>query len=238
MPSQPGDASESSGSGASRRSAGERAADAAIAALDFERAQRPAQAAPSCAQCAAPISGCYFTLGAHLLCEPCQIALRAAKAPGNPAARALGAACLGALAAVVGSALWMVVTQLTGYEIGLIAIAVGFIVGAAVQIGARRVGGLPYQALAVFLTYSAIVMTYVPSIASTLQQGEELQQPAAAWIASIPIAYAAPLLLGFENAIGILIIAFALWQAARMNARAKLEFAGPFRLEARDPSLG
>jgi hypothetical protein len=64
--------------------------------------------------------------------------------------------------------------------------------------------------------------------------GDEL----AAWVAAIPIAYMLPFLMGFENAIGILIIGFALWQAFRMNARAKIDLQGPFRLEARDGSLG
>jgi hypothetical protein len=47
-----------------------------------------------------------------------------------------------------------------------------------------------------------------------------------------------PFLAGFENIIGILIIGFALWQAFRMNARVKIELQGPFRLEARDPTVG
>jgi hypothetical protein len=59
-----------------------------------------------------------------------------------------------------------------------------------------------------------------------------------AWVAAIPIAYMLPFLMGFENAIGILIIGFALWQAFRMNARAKIELQGPFRLEVRDAALG
>jgi len=60
-----------------------------------------------------------------------------------------------------------------------------------------------------------------------------------AWIASvILLAYMLPFMMGFENAIGILIIGFALWQAFRMNARAKIELQGPFRLEARDTALG
>jgi len=176
----------------------------------------------------------------------------------------------------------------------------------AVHIGARRVGGVAYQLLAVFLTYSAVVMTYVPMIANQIMANEGLQQEAqaglsdeaqtflpddsqtapsgdspttlsndsqtalsndwaeddgansassasenveapvtrpgmdelAAWVAAIPIAYMLPFLMGFENAIGILIIGFALWQAFRMNARAKIELQGPFRLEVRDGSLG
>jgi hypothetical protein len=146
----------------------------------------------------------------------------------------------------------------------------------AVHVGARRVGGRVYQLLAVFLTYSAIVMTYVPMIANQFMTTEGAQQEAqtalpddraegdtadfasdanagenvetpvtrpgvdelAAWVAAIPLAYMLPFLMGFENAIGILIIGFALWQAFRMNTRSKIELQGPFRLEVRDAALG
>ena len=280
MPKAPNDPGISTQSGAS---------DAALGSLDFDSADRTARV---CAQCATPITDRYFTLGSHVLCESCHHAFQNAKAPGNAASRFFGAAAIGTTAAAIGCALWMLVTELTGYEIGLIAIAVGYLVGMAVHIGSRRVGGVAYQLLAVFLTYSAIVMTYVPMIANEfmtnegLQQearaalsddsqttfsddsqttlpgdrteddtansapsadaGEDLETPAvepgadelAAWVAAIPIAYMLPFLMGFENAIGILIIGFALWQAFRMNARAKIELQGPFRLEVRDASLG
>ncbi len=249
---------------------------ASVDSLDFERAERPTQTAPVCAQCATPITDRYYTIGSHVLCEPCHFAFQNAKAPGNAATRFFGAAGLGTLAAAIGCALWMAVTKLTGYEIGLIAIAVGYLVGMAVQIGSRRVGGLAYQLLAVFLSYSAIVMTYVPPLADQMIASGEIQRGYAdgaaaagaedggpspdadpldggepdaaalspedaallAWISAIPIAYILPFLMGFENAIGILIIGFALWQAYRMNARAKIELQGPFRLEARDTAVG
>jgi len=263
------------------------ASHASIDSLDFERADRTTRV---CAQCGAPIADRYYTLGAHVLCESCQLAFRNARVPGNAATRFFGAAALGTLAAAIGCALWMLVTELTGYEIGLIAIAVGYVVGLAVHVGARRVGGPVYQCLAAFLTYTAIAMTYVPMIASQMISDEGFQPPTdsahsefwtpegsperaggpgaqdvegadrtaaagggedpeaaemnareravLAWIAAVPIAYALPFLMGFENAIGILIIGFALWQAFRMNARARLELHGPFRFAARDPALG
>jgi hypothetical protein len=284
------------------------ASDADLGSLDFERADKASHSASACAQCATPITDRYFTLGSHVLCESCHLAFQNAKAPGNAASRFFGATALGTVAAAIGCALWMLVTGLTGYEIGLIAIAVGYLVGMAVHIGARRVGGVAYQLLAVFLTYSAVVMTYVPMIANEIMANEGLQQEVptflpddsqaapsgdsqttlsndsqtapsgdsqtalsndwtaddtansapststredveppvtrpgmdelAAWVAAIPIAYMLPFLMGFENAIGILIIGFALWQAFRMNARAKIELQGPFRLEVRDASLG
>ncbi|MBW2693737.1 MAG: hypothetical protein JRE57_14080 [Deltaproteobacteria bacterium] len=253
------------------------ASDASIDSLNFERAETSTNTTPVCAQCATPITDRYYTIGSHVLCEPCHFAFQNAKAPGNAATRFFGAAGLGALAAALGCGLWMVVTKLTGYEIGLIAIAVGYLVGMAVQFGSHRVGGLVYQLLAAFLTYTAIVMTYVPIILSDVQGREnfesgfneaysepeadsEITDPAAdtaegessttapaeeeevmesAWIiGAILLAYALPFLAGFENAIGILIIGIALWQAFRMNARAKIELQGPFRLEARDTAVG
>ena len=253
-----------------------RAADAALDSLDFERAETSTNTTPVCAQCATPITDRYYTIGSHVLCEPCHFAFQNAKAPGNAATRFFGAAGLGVLAAAIGCALWMAVTELTGYEIGLIAIAVGYLVGMAVHIGSRRVGGLVYQLLAVFLAYSAIVMTYVPMIAAQLNASEEFHSELAAsgaeawaedqggdpatdaveseeaappvlspeqsakiaWIYAIPYAYMLPFLMGFENAIGILIIGFALWQAFRMNARAKIDLQGPFRLQAHETAVG
>jgi len=266
--------------------------NASIGSLDFERTEKASHSAPACAQCATPITDRYFTLGSHVLCESCHLAFQNAKAPGNAASRFFGAAALGTAAAAIGCALWMLVTKFTGYEIGLIAIAVGYLVGMAVHVGARRMGGVAYQLLAVFLTYSAIVMTYVPMIADQFMATEGARQEAqtersddsqatpssdsqttlsdewaedntansnrnadarenveapvtrpggdelTAWVAAIPIAYMLPFLMGFKNAIGILIIGFALWQAFRMNARAKIDLQGPFRLEARDGSLG
>ena len=274
--------------------------NASIDSLDFEHADRTSGTARTCAQCATPITDRYYTLGPHVLCESCHLAFQNVRAPGNAASRFFGAAALGTVAAAIGCALWMLVTELTGYEIGLIAIAVGYLVGMAVHVGARRVGGVAYQLLAVFLTYSAIVMTYVPMIANQFMATEGVQQevegdvsdeaqtflpddsqtapsdeaqtapsddwanddtansaPSAdvgedveapvtkpgvdelvAWVTAIPIAYMLPFLMGFENAIGILIIGFALWQSFRMNARAKIELQGPFRLEARDAALG
>jgi hypothetical protein len=74
------------------------------------------------------------------------------------------ALAFGVLAAGVGATIYFAILALTGYEIGLVAIVVGLIVGKAVHAGSRGRGGLGYQALAVALTYSAIVVTYIPFI--------------------------------------------------------------------------
>ncbi len=227
--------------------------DAASESLNFDRAEFDSNPGNVCAQCSTPITDTYFTVGTSMFCDRCHATLRAATAPGIGLTRFGGASALGGLAGVLGGGLWLLVTELTGYEIGLIAIAVGFLVGTGVRLGSRGIGGVVYQLLAVALTYSAIVMTYVPAIANEMIQSEEFQSEfqagveegtggeadaisikTGAWIVAIPFAFAVPFLLGFENIIGLLIIGFALWQAWKMNARESIDWKGPFRLGAGD----
>jgi len=59
----------------------------------------------------------------------------------------------------------------TGYEVGIIAIVVGVMVGGAVRKGSHARGGWLYQGLAMFLTYAAIVSTYVPEVAKGVLAG-------------------------------------------------------------------
>ena len=92
--------------------------------------------------------------------------------------------------------------------------------------GNRGVGGVPYQVLSVFLTYTAIVMTYVPFLLAEIDS----QSTAEALIVVIPIAYAVPFLAGFENVIGILIIGFALYQAWKMTVKREIVWGGPFQV--------
>ncbi len=71
------------------------------------------------------------------------------------------AALFGLGAAVLGSVIFYGVTALTGYELGLIGVLVGYLVGKAVRKGSGSTGGLQYQVLAIVLTYISIASTYV-----------------------------------------------------------------------------
>jgi hypothetical protein len=145
----------------------------------------------------------------------------------------------------------------TGYEIGLIAILVGFMVGWAVRRGAGGLGGRRYQLLALTLTYLAIGATYVPlamrqladepsgqsanpalgdeSSAATAGAGAVLLGVAAL----VLLAAAMPILLGISgfpsSLISLLIVGFALHQAWRMNGRLHLSFTGPFTVGGPGP---
>ena len=62
----------------------------------------------------------------------------------------------------VGAFIYYVILRVTGYNIGLVAVLVGFMVGGAVRKGTGNRGGLFYQMLAVFLAYTAIGAMHLP----------------------------------------------------------------------------
>jgi hypothetical protein len=56
--------------------------------------------------------------------------------------------------------------------------------------------------------------------------------PALAVLVGIGVIYAIPFLAGFQNIIGIVIIAIGLYEAWKLNKRAELNVAGPFKVAA------
>jgi hypothetical protein len=125
--------------------------------------------APACARCQAPIAGSYFEVNGHVVCAGCKSALQRG-AGGRGTSRLLRAAGFGFGGAVIGAAIYYAILALTGYEIGLVAIAVGWLVGRGVQKGSDGVGGWAYQTMAVGFTYLAIVSTYVPFIVKSAME--------------------------------------------------------------------
>ena len=183
----------------------------------------------ACANCGAVITGSYHMLNQAVICATCRGVLEAHLVSTSHAAPLLRALVYGLGAAVVGAGLYYAVLALTGLEIGLIAIVVGFLVGKAVATGSGGHGGWRYQALAVALTYLAIVSTYVPFILRAIA-ANGVATPHPLLVARIAIQ--APFLGGLDNILGLLIIGFALFQAWRMNQRAALVFSGPFQVGA------
>ena len=92
------------------------------------------------------------------------------------------------------------ITAVSGYELGLIAIVVGYAVGAAVRWGSNGRGGWRYQTLAMLLTYLAIVSTYVPPMIEGFREArstaeidqEAIQAGATPPSAPTPLADSAP----------------------------------------------
>ena len=130
--------------------------------LQFERAEfenAPAQA--QCAQCHRDLIGSYYEVDGQTVCEACKYTIESRMTDGSGAGRFVRATGAGLVAAALGAALYYAITAISGYEFGLIAIVVGFGVGTAVRWGSNGRGGKRSQALAMALTYLAIVATYV-----------------------------------------------------------------------------
>ncbi len=218
--------------------------------LQFDRAEfsEPA-AATTCASCNRTISDEYFEVNGKLLCPPCEETVRKSLTGGSGTRRLFRASALGVLAAACGAALYFGISRVTGYNLGIVAIVVGWMVGWAVHRGSEGRGGWGYQVLAVLLTYLAVAMSLAPEVAEGFSRNEPqaasapsnetqsaggpepIQGPVGA-IAIGVVSLAAPVFVGIEAPISGLIYGFALWEAWRRNRRLQLNIAGPFKVRA------
>lgn len=145
-------------------------APAAEPGIQFDRAEFDAPARPlACDFCNQPLTAAYFQIGDKHACPGCSNQVRVALARGPGFIGFLKAGLLGTLAAAAGMALYFGVSKLTGYELGLIGLVVGMMVGAAVRLGTGGRGGLLYQFMAVGLTYLSIALSHAPMIYEAMQ---------------------------------------------------------------------
>jgi hypothetical protein len=146
--------------------------------LQFDQAEyaTPAPAGPACGVCKRPIDDAYYEINGKIVCAQCRQQIEAAFRGGSRLARALKALILGSLAAVAGAAIYYGIIRATGYNIGLVAIVVGFMVGGAVRKGSGNRGGRFYQVLALFLAYIAIALMHVPMLVEGMRQAAHLPQ--------------------------------------------------------------
>jgi hypothetical protein len=199
--------------------------------LQFDRAE-PAtpSSGPACVACSRPLTDTYHTLNDRVLCEPCRRRLESEWTSASGAARVLPAFLWGLGGAILGAALYYGVLALTGYEIGLIALVVGWLVGRGVRQGSGGRGGALYQAMAIVLTYASIVSTYVPMLAQDPEAAAT--SPLVLFLMAATIPFLTPFVATGQGLIGLLILAFALYEAWRQNRRPLMAFAGPFQVKA------
>jgi hypothetical protein len=192
--------------------------------LQFERAEYAGgNAGPACCTCKQPATPQYHQFNGRVFCTNCRRQIEQSLQQFHQSGSMAQASLFGLGAAVLGSVIFYAVTALTGYELGLIGVLVGYLVGKAVRKGSGSVGGLQYQALAVALTYTSITSTYVLGILRSVHTPSDLP-----YLKLFAFALVAPVLGGFQNILGIIIIGIALWQAWKMNRRVDVKFTGPF----------
>jgi hypothetical protein len=137
----------------------------AVDTLQFRRAQpivpAPPPASQNCAACKQLITGEYYQVQNHVICSQCAAKIQA----GRQAAQTVSLfrpVVYGAGAALAGCLLYAVVLAM-GVQIGIIALAVGYMVGKAIRYASYGLGGRPQQILAVALTYFAISTSFLPA---------------------------------------------------------------------------
>lgn len=127
----------------------------------------------TCSRCGIPLAE-YWAVDGAVVCERCKDELLAERAsPEGRAGRVLKALGLGTGGMIIGATVWYLVGKFTGYEVGLIAILLGFLVGKGIFIGSGKRGGLGYQILAVAITYFGIGAGMAPMAFEQLRQGME-----------------------------------------------------------------
>lgn len=121
----------------------------------------PGSAALNCATCKQPIGGAYFKIKGAPICAGCAERIRA-QIPRDSHAAFARAVIFGIGGALIGFALYVAFALATGLIIGYVSLAVGYIVGKAMHMGSRGIGGRRYQVVAVLLTYFAVSISAVP----------------------------------------------------------------------------
>ena len=190
-----------------------------LADLDLDHVERPgADPALACAACGRPIEGAYFGVNGQTVCARCRAVIERLGVQGSSP----GAAILrGAVAAALCAAAYTAILVVTGYELGIVAIVVGVVVGKAVRAGAGGRKGPGYRALAVGLTYLAMTAT----TAFLVVRDRDVPVPVA-----LLVSLATPVfMLRAGSYLGVIILVIGLYEAWKMSAPPRLVVEGPFQ---------
>jgi len=114
-----------------------------------------------CKFCKQPIMGSYFRLNNAMACSACTERIRVQIPKDSHAAFTRGV-IFGVGGAILGLILYAAFGIITGWMIGYVSLAVGYIVGKAIKMGSGGIGGKRYQIAAVVLTYAAVSMAAIP----------------------------------------------------------------------------
>jgi hypothetical protein len=214
---------------------------------DFGSSEEAAAAASTCKGCGRPIADTYFEVNGQMVCPGCRDVVMREQATTAGVEGVFKAIAAGLGAGIVGAIIYYAVAEITGLELALVSILVGYLVGRAVRWASGGRGGRVYQVIAVVLTYLAIVGSYAPFVLEGVKNAAARSGGAAAAPDS-PLALAiavflivllivvSPFIAGVQNIIGWIIIAVALWEAWKITKRATFTVSGPFNLAIRPPA--
>jgi hypothetical protein len=219
----------------------------------------------TCAMCQRAMADEYFDVNGQSVCGSCRT--QVAQMAETPRGWGLfaKAGMFGLVAAILGAILYYAVIAITDFEIGIVAIAIGYMVGWAIRKATDGRGGRRFQVLALVLTYWAVGLAYTPLTFRQIADEDKKQAPAStsepaaepapaeaesgdgAGAVNIPLAMA--ILFGFSLALPVLavisslpgglisalIIGIGMRQAWQMTGVPPLQISGPYRIAAASP---
>jgi hypothetical protein len=207
----------------------------------FATAEFAPSSSLACAACKRPIPGPYFRINGAQACAECTSKIQERVPKDSHAAFVRAIAC-GVAGGIVGFAIYVIFALATGLVIGWVSVAVGFIVGKAMNWGSRGAGGRRYQVVAVFITYVAVSLSAVPIAIHQMRQHQHPPQVSATTapqgygnlgkaIGVLALVGIASPILGMKDPvngiIGLVILFVGLRFAWRYTAGRTLDVSGP-----------
>ncbi len=134
----------------------------------------------------------------------------------------------GLAAAVVGTLVWYGVVVITNYQVGFIAVGVGWLIAMAVVLGSGRKRGPALQAISVAITLAALVVSQY-----LIVRYSAVELLAEEGITGLPLLMPLDLMIDLvvtsigENLITLIFWAIALWAAFSTPARRRLRRVDP-----------
>jgi hypothetical protein len=194
----------------------------------FSTAEYPNQAGgTACKACGQKISGAHYRVNGVPACASCTQRLRE-QLPQDSHQGFVRAIVFGSGAAILGFAIYVAFALATGWMVGYISLAVGYLVGKAMVMGSRGVGGRRYQVVAVLLTYMAVSLAAVPIALFAHHASGSVTAHVGVLVM---IGLASPFLEmsdPMHGIIGLIILLVGLQIAWKITAARKLDIVGPF----------
>ena len=154
--------------------------------LQFDRATPSVQAGQvsphgvTCTACQRTIADEYYDVNGQSVCASCRTVIEQQAEPARGVGVLMRAALFALVAAILGAILYYAVIAITDFEIGIVAIAIGYMVGYAIRMATGGRGGLRFQILAIVLTYWAVGLAYTPLVFREMsKQTEQTSQTSA-----------------------------------------------------------
>jgi hypothetical protein len=147
----------------------------------------PAPAEFACSACRGAITTAYYSVNGQSICRSCRATLHAAAETPRGIGPLFVAGLFGLGAGIAGAVIYYAVIAITNFEIGFVAILIGYMVGYSVRKGASGRGGRRFQVLAALLTYASVAFAYSPIAVRQLMKADRAaEQQAVAPAGSTP----------------------------------------------------